>query len=129
MLTDPISDMLTRIRNAQMAKFDEVRIPHSKMKERIGKILVDEGFVSDLKVEGETKKTITIRLKYVNRVPVIERLTRISRPGRRIYVDADNVPMIQAGLGVAILSTSSGVMVDREARRQHVGGEVLCHIW
>lgn len=129
MLTDPIADMLTRIRNGLMSKHDVVEMPHSKMKARIGAILLEEGFIHDLAVEGETKKVLRLKMKYHNRRPVIEWLERVSSPGRRIYVGAEDLPPIKSGLGIAILSTSRGVLVDRQARQLGIGGELLCRIW
>lgn len=129
--TDPIADMLTRIRNALIAKHDEVIVPCSKMKLSIAKILLDEGYIKNYKVEEDgIVKNIVITLKYgPNRQKVITGLKRISRPGLRIYARRDNIPKVLNGLGIAILSTSKGVMTDREARRAAVGGEVLAYIW
>ena len=126
-ITDPIADMLTRIRNAYTAKHDEVSVPASTIKKAIAEILLDEGY--EIKEEGP-KKTINIALKYgPNRQRVITGLKRISKPGLRVYARKDNVPKVLNGMGIAILSTSHGVMTDREARKQGVGGEVLCYIW
>ena len=123
-ITDPIADMLTRIRNAYTAKHDEVSVPASTIKQAIAEILLDE-----IKEEGP-KKTMNIALKYgPNRQRVITGLKRISKPGLRVYARKDNVPKVLNGMGIAILSTSHGVMTDREARKQGVGGEVLCYIW
>lgn len=129
--TDPIADMLTRIRNALIAKHDEVIVPCSNMKLAIAKILLDEGYIKNYKVVEEgIIKNIVITLKYgPNREKVITGLKRISKPGLRIYARKDNVPKVLNGLGIAILSTSSGVMTDRAARKAGIGGEVLAYIW
>ena len=131
MTTDPIADMLTRIRNALIAKHDEVIVPCSNMKLAIAKILLDEGYIKNYKVVEEgIIKNIVITLKYgPNREKVITGLKRISKPGLRIYARKDNVPKVLNGLGIAILSTSSGVMTDRAARKAGIGGEVLAYIW
>lgn len=131
MMTDPIADMLARIRNGVMARHDRVELPHSNIKERVSKVLKTEGFVDDVRVsEGSGPKTLTIVLRYGNdRATVIDGMRRISTPGRRIYVRHDRIPRVRSGLGVAILSTSRGVMTDRQAREQRVGGEVLCEVW
>ena len=130
-VTDPIADMLTRIRNALIAKHDEVVIPFSNMKLAIAKILLDEGYIKSYEVkEDGIIKNIAITLKYgPNRQKVITGLKRISKPGLRIYARKDNIPKVLNGLGIAILSTSKGVMTDREARKAAVGGEVLAYIW
>lgn len=129
--TDPIADMLTRIRNALIAKHDEVVVPCSNMKLAIAKILLDEGYIKNYKVaEDGIIKNIVITLKYgPNRQKVITGLKRISKPGLRIYARKDNIPKVLNGLGIAILSTSKGVMTDREARKEGIGGEVLAYIW
>ena len=134
MVTDPISDMLTRIRNAALARHDRVRIPASRLKLTIADVLKSEGYVSDVTVEDPdssvTTKVITLVLKYGrDRVPAIEGIRRVSRPGRRIYVRAMEIPKIKSGLGIALLSTSRGIMSDRQARKAGVGGELLCEIW
>lgn len=130
-VTDPIADMLTRIRNALIAKHDEVVIPFSNMKLAIAKILLEEGYIKSYEVkEDGIIKNIAITLKYgPNRQKVITGLKRISKPGLRIYARKDNIPKVLNGLGIAILSTSKGVMTDREARKAAVGGEVLAYIW
>ena len=121
-ITDPIADMLTRIRNAYTAKHDEVSVPASTIKKAIAEILLDEGYIKGYEIKEEgPKKTMNIALKYG--------LKRISKPGLRVYARKDNVPKVLNGMGIAILSTSHGVMTDREARKQGVGGEVLCYIW
>ena len=131
-MSDPIADMLTRIRNANMRKHDTVEVPASKMKIAIADILVNEGYIEKSELEGEgVKKTIKITLKYTaNKAErVISGLKRISKPGLRIYAGKENMPKVLGGLGTAIISTNAGVITDKEARRQGVGGEVLCYIW
>lgn len=130
MMTDPIADMLTRIRNGVQARHETVDIPASKEKEAIANILKKEGFILDYKVEGEVKKHITITLKYgKDNEKVIHGLKRISKPGLRSYAKADRIPRVLNGLGIAILSTSHGLMTDKEAKAKHVGGEVLAYVW
>ncbi|MDX8418082.1 MAG: 30S ribosomal protein S8 [Absicoccus sp.] len=130
-MTDPIADMLTRIRNALVQKHDVVSMPVSKEKKAIAKILKEEGFITDYAVEGDGQfKELTITLKYTeDKQRVITGLRRISKPGLRVYAHADELPRVLNGLGIAIISTSNGVMTDREARKQHVGGEVLAYVW
>ena len=130
-VTDPIADMLTRVRNAINARHMKVPMPLSKMKVRVAEVLKSEGFIEGFEVERSAQPpTLTIQLRYdENRDPVITGLKRISRPGLRQYVSVDAIPMIRNGLGVAILSTSRGVMTDREARRQRLGGELVCTVW
>lgn len=131
-MTDPISDMLTRIRNAGMARHNQVAMPSSKVREAIVKILKDEGFVRDFEVLPGDVPSLLIHLKYTNErqpQPVIEGLERVSKPGRRIYAKKTDVPWVRSGLGVAVMSTSKGVMTGEQARRQGVGGEVLCYVW
>ncbi|MEY8380995.1 30S ribosomal protein S8 [Ileibacterium valens] len=130
-MTDPIADMLTRIRNALQQKHDTVSMPSSKEKVNIAKILKQEGYINDYKVEGDgVKKVMTIDLKYgKNGEKVITGLKRISKPGLRVYTGADNLPKVLSGLGTAVISTSKGVMTDRDARKANVGGEVLAYIW
>ncbi|MDR2451384.1 MAG: 30S ribosomal protein S8 [Candidatus Accumulibacter sp.] len=126
-MSDPISDMLTRIRNAQLASKTMVAMPSSKVKVAIVKVLKEEGFVEDFVVrENAGKPTLEISLKYYAGRPVIERIDRVSRPGLRVYRGANDIPRVMNGLGVAIVSTPKGVMTDRRARASHVGGEVLC---
>lgn len=126
-MSDPIADMLTRIRNAQMAEKTFVRIPSSKLIKSIAQVLKDEGYITDFNIqEAGNKKTIEIQLKYYAGRPVIEKIDRISKPGLRIYKSSDNLPNIMDGMGVAIISTSKGVMTDKNARLSRVGGEVLC---
>ncbi|MBI1177941.1 30S ribosomal protein S8 [bacterium] len=126
---DPIADMLTRIRNAQQAHLPRVEMPHSKLKENIATILKAEGYVNDVSTSGDKIKTLTVVLKYAGRRGVIEGSKRISRPGLRRYANSTELPRVRGGLGVAIMTTSRGVMSAREARKQNVGGEVLCFVW
>jgi small subunit ribosomal protein S8 len=130
-ITDPIADLLTRIRNALSAKHDTVTVPASNMKKAICQILVDEGYIKGFTVEEDGKQgIITINLKYAQgKEAVIKGLKRVSKPGLRIYSNAEELPKVMKGLGIAIISTSKGVMTDREARKQNVGGEVLAFIW
>ncbi len=130
-MTDPIADMLTRLRNATMASKEEVVMPASSLKERLAEILVREGYVGDAVVDGEGKaRTITMRLKYgPKREKTISGLRRVSRPGRRVYAGRDEIPRVLGGLGIAILSTSHGVVTDRQAKKLGVGGEVLAYVW
>lgn len=130
-VTDTIADLLTRIRNAQAAKHDTVEVPASNMKKAICQILVDEGYVRHYSVKEDGRQgVITISLKYAEgRQPVIKGLKRVSKPGLRIYSSAEELPKVMKGLGVAIVSTSKGIMTDRAARQQNVGGEVLAFIW
>ena len=128
-MQDPLADMLTRIRNAQMAGIEQISMNVSKTKAEIAKVLRDEGFVESFEVDGEAKKTLTIELKYLEGKPVIEHLQRESRPGLRLYRGKDDIPQLNGGLGVYILSTNKGVMTDRAARAAGVGGEVLCTVF
>ncbi len=129
-LTDPIADMLTRIRNAIMVKAKEVSIPSSNLKVEIAKILKEEGYIHNFKVEDDNKQGILkLTLKYHKGKSVISGLERISKPGRRVYCGADEVPWVMNGLGIAIISTSKGVLTDKKCRELRVGGEVLCYIW
>ncbi|PCL19830.1 30S ribosomal protein S8 [Snodgrassella alvi] len=123
---DPISDMLTRIRNAQRANKVSVSMPSSKLKAAIAKVLKEEGYVEDFAVSAETKATLEIQLKYYAGQPVIERIQRVSRPGLRVYKGSNDIPSVMNGLGVVIVSTSKGVMTDRKARANGIGGELLC---
>ena len=132
MMTDPIADMLTRIRNAGLARHDRTEVPASRLKEAVAKILKSEGFIADVRPSegGEGVAKLTIVLKYGrDRQSAIDGVKRISRPGRRVYVRHDRIPRVLSGLGISILSTSRGLMSDREARRQKVGGELLCEVW
>ena len=128
-MTDPISDMLARIRNAHAALLPIVEIPHSKIKENIAGILKREGYINEFAVDGKTAKTIKIKLKYNGRKGVIEGLRRISTPGLRHYVGATEIPRVRGGLGISIVSTSQGVMTGQDARKKNVGGELLCYVW
>ena len=129
-ITDPIADMLTRIRNANNAKHDTVDVPASNMKKSIAQILLDEGYIKSFQiVDDGTQCMIHITLKYNGKDKVISGLRRVSKPGLRVYVGADELPRVLRGLGIAIVSTSKGVMTDKAARAAHVGGEVLAFIW
>jgi len=130
-MTDPIADMLTRLRNATTAQKDDVVIPASSVKERIAEILVREGYLADSSVEGAGKdRTITVRLKYgPKREKTITGIKRISTPGRRVYAGRGEIPRVLGGLGIAILSTSKGLLTDRQAKRAGVGGEVIAYVW
>lgn len=129
-MTDPIADMLTRIRNVLQQKHESVSMPASKEKQAIAKILKDEGFITDYSVEGDVKKTLTITLKYAeDNKRVISGLRRISKPGLRVYAKVDNLPRVLNGLGIAIISTSNGMMTDRDAKKNHLGGEVIAYVW
>jgi small subunit ribosomal protein S8 len=129
--TDPIGDMLTRIRNASSARHEKVLVPKSRLKVRIAEVLRDEGFIKDFVVHQDgVQGAITIVLKYsADREPAISDIKRVSKPGLRRYVATDSIPRVLNGMGIAILSTSKGVMVDREARKQKVGGELICTVW
>ena len=127
--TDPIADMLTRIRNANAQKHATVDVPYSKEKEAIANILLAEGFVESIDMIEDSYKTIRITLKYVNNTKVIQGLKRISKPGLRIYAKKEELPRVLNGLGIAIISTSKGIMTDKAARQENVGGEVLAYIW
>ena len=128
--TDPIADMLTRIRNANTARHSSVDVPCSKVKEAIAKILADEGFVESYEIVGEdNKKSIRLTLKYENKTRVLQGLKRISKPGLRIYANNEELPRVLNGLGIAVISTSKGIVTDKVARKENVGGEVLAYIW
>ena len=130
MVTDPIADMLTRVRNANQMRYKEVEMPASKMKNEIARILKAEGFIVDYKVKkNNIQDILVLSLKYVDKERVITGLKRISKPGLRVYVKAEEVPSVLNGLGIAIISTSKGVMTDKEARANSLGGEVLAYIW
>ncbi len=130
-VSDTIADMLTRIRNANQMRYEEVQVPASKVKEEIAKILKEEGFINDYKVNSDTaQKMITLNLKYTaKKERVITGLKRISKPGLRVYARSEEVPMVLNGLGIAIISTSKGIMTDKQARKENIGGEVLAYIW
>jgi small subunit ribosomal protein S8 len=130
MYSDPIADFLTRIRNASRAEHEKVDIPSSKLKLRMAEILKDEGFIKNFRIIEDNKQgTLRVYLKYVGSEKIISGIVRVSRPGRRVYVTKDKIPTILGGMGVAILSTSAGVMTDRQVRKQHLGGEVLAYVW
>lgn len=131
MITDPIADMLTRIRNGLVVKHDSVEVPFSKMKKAIADILVEEGFVNGVEIiENGVQSVMKVNLKYgPKNEKVITGIKRISKPGLRIYASSDNLPKVLGGMGVAIISTSKGVMTDKQARAQHIGGEVLAYVW
>lgn len=128
-MQDPISDMLTRLRNGTMAMLKEVSMPSSKMKEAIAKVLKEEGFIADYSVEGDVKKTLTIELKYFKRQSVIEDLERVSKPSCRLYCGSKDIPRVKDGMGIAILSTPKGILSGSDAAKQNVGGEILCYVW
>ena len=129
-MTDPIADMLTRIRKGVQARHEVVEVPANKEKIEIAKILKEEGFITDYNVEGDVKKTINVTLKYgPNNEKVINGIRRVSKPGLRAYAKVDEVPRVLNGLGIAIISTSHGLMTDKEARAKHVGGEVIAYVW
>ena len=129
--TDPIADMITRIRNAQLRALNTVSIPNSKLRARILDVLKEEGYISDYKSSSNEKnnKFLLVDLKYHNGVPVIKEISRVSKPGRRIYTKADSIPKIQNGLGIAIVSTSKGIMTDNDARSKKIGGEIICRVF
>ncbi|CAJ0991561.1 30S ribosomal protein S8 [Sodalis praecaptivus] len=127
-MQDPIADMLTRIRNGQTANKTAVSMPSSKFKVAIANLLKEEGFIEDYKVEGDTKPTLELVLKYFQGKPVVESIQRISRPGLRIYKKKDALPKVMAGMGIAVVSTSKGVMTDRAARQAGLGGEIICYV-
>jgi len=130
MVTDPIADLLTRVRNAAMARHDSVDVPASKMKIAVAKILKDEGFISDYSiVKGEPQRMIKITLKYIDKQPAFIGLERVSKPGLRIYTGKKEIPRVYGGLGIAVISTSKGLMTGQEAWKKNIGGEVLCYIW
>ena len=128
-MQDPLADMLTRIRNAQMAEKTVVNMPSSKLKAAVAQVLKEEGYVADFAVSGEIKKELSIELKYFEGKPVIEEIKRVSRPSLRQYRGSDDLPKVRGGLGVSIVSTSKGVMTDRAARAAGIGGEVLCTVF
>ncbi len=132
-MTDPVADMLTRLRNGNVAFHDQVRMPSSKLKEALAAVLKREGYIADFHVAdnpGRPGSTLTVDMKYsADRERTISGIRRVSKPGLRIYRQADRLPRVLGGLGVAVLSTSQGLMTDREARQRHVGGEILCYVW
>ena len=130
-LTDPIGDMITRIRNAQLRTLFNVKVPSSKYRAKILEVLKQEGFISNYKLlpDSKNKSSLVVDLKYYNGLPVIKEIKRVSRPGRRVYARADSIPKIQNGLGLAIVSTSMGIMSDSDARMKNVGGEIICRVF
>ncbi|UUD37097.1 30S ribosomal protein S8 [Mycoplasmopsis californica] len=130
-ITDPISDMIVRIKNASQRKHKQVSMPHSTKKEAILKIVKEQGFINDFEVvtTKDKKKELTVSLKYKGNTPVITDIKRISKPGLRVYVEAANVPSVLSGYGVAIISTSKGLLTDKQARKENVGGEVIAFVW
>ena len=130
-LTDPIADMITRIRNGQLRKLNTVSIPNSRLRAKILDVLKDEGYISNYKIlsEKQNNKSLIVDLKYNNGIPVIKNIARVSKPGRRVYAKANSIPKIQNGLGIAIVSTSMGIMSDNDARSKKIGGEVICRVF
>ncbi|MBW3575262.1 MAG: 30S ribosomal protein S8 [Actinobacteria bacterium] len=132
-MTDPVADMLTRLRNGNVALHDQVRMPSSKLKEALASVLQREGYIEGFQVEADPSgpgRVLTVTMKYTaDRKRTISGIKRVSTPGLRIYRQADRLPRVLGGLGVAVLSTSQGLMTDREARKRHVGGEILCYVW
>ena len=128
-MTDPIADMLTRIRNANRALLPAIELPYSRIKESIAGILKKEGYINDFAVEGKTIKGLKLKLKYQGKKSIIEGLSRVSTPGLRRYVGATEIPRVRGGLGVAVLSTSEGLMTDTQARKKNIGGELICYVW
>jgi small subunit ribosomal protein S8 len=129
-MVDPISDMLTRIRNANRALLPNVDLPHSRMKEGIANILKKEGYIAEVATEGnKAKKTLKLKLKYDGKKGVIEGLRRVSTPGLRRYVSSTEIPRVRGGLGISIVSTSQGIMTGNQARKNNVGGELVCYVW
>lgn len=129
-ITDPIADLLTRIRNANMVNHAEVEIPQSKLKVELVKLLKTEGYIEDYRIEAKGNfSVIVVTLKYINNKPVIRGLQRVSSPGLRTYSKAKNMPRVFGGMGVAVVSTSKGLMTDKAARKENIGGEVLCYVW
>jgi small subunit ribosomal protein S8 len=128
-MNDPIADMLTRIRNANRALLPTVEIPHSKLKESLAGILKREGYITDFSVEGQLPRNLRVKLKYQGKKSIIEGLRRVSTPGLRRYVGATEIPRVRGGLGVAVLSTSEGIMTGNQARKKNLGGELVCYVW
>src|SRR5258708_28526218 len=128
-MVDPISDLLTRIRNANRALLPSTDMPHSRMKESIAHILKKEGYIADVAVEGKPHKTLKLRLKYDGKKGVIEGLRRVSTPGLRRYVSSTEIPRVRGGLGISIVSTSRGLMTGNQARKSNLGGELICYVW
>ena len=128
-ITDPIADMLTRIRNANQVRNEKVEMPSSKIKVELAKILKEEGYINEFEVEGDVKKTLTLTLKYDGNVRVITGIKRISKPGLKVYTGVEDLPRVLNGLGIAIISTSKGLMTDKIARKMGIGGEVIAYVW
>ncbi|MBR2439979.1 MAG: 30S ribosomal protein S8 [Lentisphaeria bacterium] len=128
-MQDPISDMLTRIRNAAMSSQKSVVMPSSKMKAAIAKVLLEEGYIAGYHVDGDVKKTLTVDMKYFMRRSVIEGIERVSKPSCRLYCGSKEIPRVKDGLGIAILSSPKGIISDKDAKAQNVGGEILCYVW
>jgi small subunit ribosomal protein S8 len=128
-MQDPLADMLTRIRNAQTAKIQEIEMPSSTTKVAVAKVLQEEGYITEYSVESEGKPQLKIGLKYFDGKPVIEEITRMSRPGLRLYRNKDDIPVVKGGLGIIILSTNKGLMTDRSARAAGIGGELICSVF
>lgn len=130
-MTDPVSDFLTRLRNASKARLDECVAPHSRLKEELAKILKSEGYISDLSEgkDAEGHKTLVVKMKYINGAPALTGITRVSTPGRRLYFRCTEIPRVLNGMGIAILSTSKGLMKDQDCRRNKAGGELICNVW
>ena len=128
-MNDPISDLLTRIRNANRALLPAIQVPHSRIKEGLAGILKREGYIADFTVEGKVPKTIKLKLKYQGKKSIIEGLRRVSTPGLRRYVGATDIPRVRGGLGVAVVSTSEGLLTDLQARKKNIGGELICYVW
>ena len=128
-MQDPISDMLTRLRNGYMSKQKEVVIPCSKLKVAIAQVLEQEGYIKGFRVDGEVKKTLVVEMKYFNRRSVVEGIERVSKPSCRLYCGCKDIPKVKDGLGLAILSTPKGILSGADAEKQNVGGEILCYVW
>ena len=128
-MQDPISDMLTRLRNGYMSKQKEVVIPSSKLKVAIAKVLEQEGYINGFRVDGDVKKTLVVEMKYFNRHSVVEGIERVSKPSCRLYCGCKDIPKVKDGLGLAILSTPKGILSGKDAEKQNVGGEILCYVW
>ncbi len=130
MLSDPVGDLLARIRNAYLARHDQVVVPHSKLKEAVVKILVDEGYLDSYQVTGDKPKlSLELKLKYINNKPAITGIKRVSKPGRRLYAAVTDIPKTLGGYGITIVSTNKGVLTDKQARKASVGGELICQVW
>ncbi len=128
-MQDPISDMLTRLRNGAMSMQKQVTIPSSKIKVAIAQVLEQEGYIKSFQVDGDLKKTLLIEMKYFQRRPVVEGLQRVSKPSCRLYCGSKDIPKVKDGLGIAIISTPKGILSGKEAEKQNVGGEILCYVW